>query len=154
MNEIEVHIHHGDNGHVKAIKVAADATIGQMIEMAHAAGAAIGEPGEEIILLVEDKETVCRRHQKLHECGIRHGHHVHFFEIIVNARHDRWNKREISYAEVVKLAFPDRSHDPKDVYSVTFSKGPEHRREGTLAPGESSKVKCGMIFHVKHTYRS
>jgi hypothetical protein len=154
MNEIEIHVHTGGQGQAKAIKIAEDATIGQLLEMAQAAGAAIGEPGEEIILLVENKETVCRRHYKIHECGIKHGHHLHPVEIVVNTRDEKWSKPEISYGEVVKLAFPNNSNDPKDVYSVTYSKGPEKKRDGTLVAGQAVKVKCGMIFNVKHTYRS
>jgi len=56
-NEIEIHIHLAEGGQSKAIKIAEDATIGQLLEKAQAAGAAIGEPGEEIILWVEDKES-------------------------------------------------------------------------------------------------
>jgi hypothetical protein len=154
MSEIEIHVHTAGQGQTKAIKIADDATIGQLLELAQAAGAAIGESGEEIILLIENKETVCRKHHKIHECGIKHGHHLHFVEIRVNSREEKWSKPEISYEEVVKLAFPNRSHDPKDVYSVAFFKGPESKREGTLIAGQSVKVKCGMIFNVKHTYRS
>jgi hypothetical protein len=158
MNEIEINIHLAEGGHSKVIKIAEDATIGQLLEKAQAAGAAIGEPGEEIILWVENKEIACHKHQKIHESGIKHGHHLHFHHrevvIIVNTRDEKWGKPEISYGEVVKLAFPNQSLDPKDVYSVTFSKGPEHKREGTLVAGQSVKVKSGMIFNVKHTYRS
>jgi len=154
MNEIEIHVHATGRGQAKTIQIAEDATIGQLLELAQAAGAAIGEPGEEFVLLVENKETVCRKHHKLHECGLTHGHHVRPVEIRVNSREEIWGRPEISYGEVVNLAFPTRSNDPKDVYSVTFSKGPEVKREGTLIAGQSAKVKCGMIFNVKHTYRS
>jgi len=158
MNEIEIHVHTGGQGQAKAIKIAEDATIAQLLEMAQAAGAAIGEPGEEIILLVENKEVTYRRHQKLHECGIKHGHHLHFRHhavlIIVNTREKKWDKPEISYEEVVVLAFGSYSQDPNVVYTVTYSRGPEKKREGSLVKGQSVKVKQGMIFNVSQTNKS
>lgn len=154
MKLIEVQVHLAEGQQPKTITIAEDATIENLLTEMQAAGAAIGESGDEIVLLIENKETVCHKHHKIHECGIKHGHHVHPVEIVVNAREEKWSRPEISYSEVVKIAFPNRSHDPKDVYSVAYSKGPERKREGTLTPGQLVKVKCGMVFNVKHTYRS
>ena len=158
MKDIEIQIHLAGEGQPKAIKIAEDATIGQLLEMARAAGAAIGEPGEEIILLIENKQIVCRKHQKLHECGIKHGHNLHFHHrevvIIVNTREKKWDKPKISYEEVVVLAFSTISNDPNVIYTVTFSKGPEHKREGSLVKGQSVNVKNGMIFNVSQTNKS
>ena len=159
MNEIEIQVHLADQGQPKAIKIAEDATIAQLLEKAQAAGAAIGEPGEEIILLVENKEITCRKHQKLHECGIKHGHNLHFNHhravvLVVNTREKKWDKPQISYEEVVILAFGTFSKDPNVVYTVTFSKGPEHKREGSLVRGQSVNVKNGMIFNVSQTNKS
>ena len=158
MNEIDIHIHTDGEGHSKTIKIAEDATIGRLLELARAAGAAIGESGEEIILLIENKETRCHKDRKIHECGIKHGHHVHCppqaVIIIVNTREKKWGKKEISFEEVVVLAFGAYSTDPDVVYTVKYSRGPEHHREGSLVKGHSVKVKWGMVFDVTQTNKS
>jgi len=155
MSEIELHVHTHEGVEPKLIKIASDATVEQLIKAVQAAGAAIGEPGDEIVLWVENEEVACRKGQKLHECGIKHRHHVHCHcIIIVNTREKRWDKKEISFEEVVKLAFGSYSEDPNVVYTVTYSKGPERHREGTLVKGKSVKVKCGMIFNVTQTNKS
>jgi len=71
--------------------------------------------------------------------------------IIVNARPKEWNKEEISYEEVIALAFGSYSDDPNIVYSVSYKKGNE---SGSLVKGESVRVKNGMIFNVKQTNKS
>ncbi len=155
MKEIEIHVHTHEGVEPKLIKIAEDATIEQLLKQMQAAGAAIGEPGEEIILWVENEEIKCHKHHKIHERGIRHHHHIHCHcVIVVNTRDKRWEKKEISYDEVVNLAFPNGPHEARDEYVVTYSKGPEANREGTLTKGHSVKVKCGMRFNVKHTHNS
>lgn len=74
--------------------------------------------------------------------------------IIVNAREKVWNEKEISYQQVVELAFGSYSDDPNTVYEVTFSRGEEPRHEGILVKGGSVKVKKGMIFNVTKTDKS
>ena len=74
--------------------------------------------------------------------------------IIVNSREKRWEQREISYEEVVKLAFGTYLDDESVVYTVTFSKGPGSNPEGTLVKGQSAKIKKGMIFNVTKTDKS
>jgi len=159
MKLLEINVYSSNSVDPRLIKIAEDATIEQLLKEAQAAGAAIGEPGEEIVLLVEDKEVVCRRHQKIHECGIKHGHrlhcHPHEVVIIVNTREKKWDKRkEISYEEVVKLAFGNYSTDPRIIYTVKYSRGPVHNREGSLVKNQSVKVKWGMIFDVTQTDQS
>jgi len=78
MTEIELHVHTCDGVEPKLIKIASDATVEQLVNAIQAAGAAIGESGEEIILWIENKEVTCRKHQKIHEHGIKHGHHLRF----------------------------------------------------------------------------
>ncbi|WP_408626473.1 multiubiquitin domain-containing protein [Amycolatopsis thermoflava] len=39
-------------------------------------------------------------------------------------------------------------------FTVTFRRGSGHKPEGTLRPGETVKVKEGMIFNVTATDKS
>lgn len=75
--------------------------------------------------------------------------------IIVNASEKPWPKKDdISYEEVVTLAFGSCSSDPNVVYTVTFSKGNSPRHEGTMVKGDSVMVKNRMVFNVTQTNKS
>jgi hypothetical protein len=76
-------------------------------------------------------------------------------EIFVNGTpHDVPKKEELTYAEVVTLAFPDYPQHPDITYSVTYTRGNGNKPEGTLSPGGSVKAKEGMSFVVTRTGQS
>ena len=74
--------------------------------------------------------------------------------IIVEGTEHEWPKGDISYAEVVTLEVPDYAQHPEITYSVRYKRGVGNKPEGTLALGESIKVKEGMIFNVSATGQS
>ena len=43
---------------------------------------------------------------------------------------------------------------PDIIFTVTYTKGADHRPQGTLVEGQTVKVKDGMIFNVTATNRS
>ncbi len=154
MQNIEITVEtNGDKP--KSVTVAEDATVEQLLK---AAGADIGGPDEQIILRVEDRDISCRPSHRLREHGIGHGHRLHWrpreVVIIVNTRPKPWEKPEISYEQVVVLAFGAYSSDLNVVYTVNYKKGPVGERDGSLVKGESVKVKKDMIFNVSQTNKS
>jgi hypothetical protein len=74
--------------------------------------------------------------------------------IIVNTREREWEKKSISFEEVVKIAYPVPPPGQQIVYTVTFFDGPPHRPEGSLTQNESVKVVNRMVFSVKFTDKS
>jgi hypothetical protein len=74
--------------------------------------------------------------------------------IIVNASPFNVEKDDISYNEVVTLAFPDFPQHPERTYSVTYERGQGNKPSGILSPGGNVKVKDEIIFYVKHTGQS
>ena len=74
--------------------------------------------------------------------------------IIVNGRQKVVTDKEISFAEIVALAFDNPPTGPNIVFTVTFRRGHGNKPEGTLAEGETVKVKDGMIFNVTATDKS
>jgi hypothetical protein len=74
--------------------------------------------------------------------------------IIVNGTPHEVEKDEITYNEVVTLAFSDFPQHPERTYSVTYQRGHGNKPEGILSPVGTVKVKEGMIFIVKHTGQS
>lgn len=73
--------------------------------------------------------------------------------IIVNGREKKFVGKEISFKQVVELAFGSYEDKEEIAYTVTYSKG-ENRKEGTMTVGTSVKVKSEMIFNVTKTNRS
>lgn len=74
--------------------------------------------------------------------------------IRVNGRAREVPKGDMTYADIVALAFD--GHPPTGenvVITVTYTKGEDHR-EASLLPGQSVKVKEEMIFDVVATDRS
>lgn len=74
--------------------------------------------------------------------------------ILVNAREKVWTEKNISYDEVVILAFGSISTDPNVSYTITYKKGDNNKPEGIMVKGDEVKVKDGMRFNVTQTNRS
>jgi hypothetical protein len=74
--------------------------------------------------------------------------------IIVNGTAYDVQEGDISYNEVVTLAFPDFPQHPERTYSVTYEKGQGNKPSGILSPGGSVTIKDRMVFKVKHTGQS
>jgi hypothetical protein len=76
------------------------------------------------------------------------------FTIIVNARQKVVTQRELSFTEIVALAFDNPPNGENIVFTVTYRRGEGHKPEGTLVDGETVKIKEGMIFDVTATNKS
>jgi hypothetical protein len=74
------------------------------------------------------------------------------YDIVVNGRQKTVTTHKLTYADVVKLAFPADPPDDAVVYTVTFAN--PHGHDGTLAAGQDVPVKDGMVFNVSKTNRS
>lgn len=74
--------------------------------------------------------------------------------LIVNARPKPWNKRNISFEEVVVLAFGSYDPNPNRVYTVTYSGGVPPKTEGTMVRGQVINVKDKTNFDVSATDKS
>lgn len=61
---------------------------------------------------------------------------------------------QLSYEEVVKLAYPNYSDSPNILYTVVFSNGPIENKKGTLVKGDIVRVRGEMIFNVGKSNKS
>lgn len=75
-------------------------------------------------------------------------------DIIVNGRKKTVEKGELLFDEVVNLAFDNPPTGENIVFTVVYRKGPDSHKEGTLTPGQTVKVKDGMVFDVTATDKS
>ena len=76
------------------------------------------------------------------------------FKIIVNGREKIVAQHELTYVDVVRLAFENPEFTENVIYTVTYKRGPDQKPEGTMVAGDLVKVKPGMIFNVTPTNQS
>lgn len=82
-------------------------------------------------------------------------HNERTTEIIVNGRPKEVAGKEVTFDQIVKLAFENPPHGDDTIFSVTYRKGGnEHRPEGVMVAGDTTKVKKGTTFNVSATNRS
>lgn len=81
-----------------------------------------------------------------------HGHKD--ITIIVNGRPKNVPKEELTFDEIITLAFATPPTGPNVVITVTYHRGHGDKPEGTLLPDGSVKVKEGMVFDVTATDKS
>lgn len=75
--------------------------------------------------------------------------------IIVNGRAKTVSKNvEITFEQVVALAFPNPPTGDGIQFTVQYTRGHGNKPAGTLVEGQSVKVKDGMEFDVTPTNRS
>jgi hypothetical protein len=80
-----------------------------------------------------------------------HFYSEQIFFIIVNGQKKTITKKLLSYDEVVALAFEAA---PNFDYTITYRKGPNSNKEGSLVAGQFVKIRNGMIFNVTATNKS
>jgi hypothetical protein len=76
------------------------------------------------------------------------------FNIVVNGRQKTVTTKELTFAQVVALAFDNPPSGPNIVFTITYRRGEGNKPEGTLVEGDTVKVKDGMIFNVTATDKS
>jgi hypothetical protein len=77
------------------------------------------------------------------------------FTIFVNTREKQWKEKEITFREVVELAYDNPVFSEEVKYTVSYSKGEDKKPKGTLVDGgKSINVKDGMVFDVERSDRS
>ena len=74
--------------------------------------------------------------------------------IIVNGREKPVEKTDLTYDEVVALAFNPPPTGDNILITIVYRRGHGEKPEGSLLPGGSVKVKDGMILDVTATDRS
>jgi hypothetical protein len=74
--------------------------------------------------------------------------------ILVNTRAVTVEKRELSYDEVVALAFPQAPTGANVLITVTYRRGHGDKPDGSLLAGQTVKAKEGMKFIVSATDKS
>jgi Multiubiquitin len=105
-----------------------------------------------------EDQPVANGPELIHLTEFEHFHsgapHPKEFTIIVNARQKLVASKELTFDEVVALAFNPVPSGPNIVITVTYRHGPHENPEGLLSKGEHVWIKNGMVFNVKATDKS
>lgn len=79
---------------------------------------------------------------------------IKVFNILVNTRPKAFTGKEISFREVVLLAWENAEFNGIWEYTVSYSKGEDKKPKGTLTDGSGVHLKEGMVFDVERAYKS
>jgi len=104
--------------------------------------------GDREDILVPNDDT------KVHLKEDEHFYSHNDFTIVVNARKKTVTRKELSFAEIVRLAFDSPPSGPNIMFTITYRNGPHANPEGTMLEGKTVRVKDGMIFNVTATDKS
>ncbi len=74
--------------------------------------------------------------------------------IIVNGRARQVTVDELSFDELVDLAFDDPARGPQIVFTITFRKAGGRIEEGELDEGQRLKLRDGTVVNVTRTDQS
>jgi len=72
--------------------------------------------------------------------------------IIVNSRPKEWFEKEISYDQVVRLAYENPG--PDQAFTVSYRNAAGHPKVGDMVEGDVIHVKDGTVFNVTPTNKS
>ena len=76
------------------------------------------------------------------------------YTIYVNGEPKEVTTKTVSFAEIVKLAYPVPPKGDNILYTVSYEDGPPSNPQGSMKEGQTVKVKNGMIFNVTATDKS
>lgn len=74
--------------------------------------------------------------------------------LIVSGVPKSWDKKKISFREVVILAYGSYDDRPSMVYTVAYEDGPKQNPEGSMVKATEVFTKDRMIFHATATDKS
>ena len=85
-----------------------------------------------------------------------HPEHPNKITVLVNGEEKKLlpHIKQLSYEDVVKLAYGTSPTNPNTIYTVAYSNGPSENPKGTLTSGRSVWVKEGMVFNVSKSDKS
>ena len=73
----------------------------------------------------------------------------------MNAQPKEVSSHEVSFQQIVDLAYNGNPPSgPNWVFTVTYRNADGKKHHGSLAPGETVKIKKGTIFNVTATDKS
>jgi hypothetical protein len=76
------------------------------------------------------------------------------YTIYVNGEQKEIRTKRVTFAEIVKLAFPVPPKGDNILYTVSYEDGPPANPQGSMKEGDIVRIKNGMVFNVTATDKS
>ncbi|MHA6780707.1 multiubiquitin domain-containing protein [Pseudonocardia saturnea] len=92
-----------------------------------------------------------------HDKSVTPGHgndRLREITIVINARERTITDKELTFQQLVALAFPTAPTGENVLFTISFRRGHGNKPEGSLLAGETVKIKDGMVFVVSATDKS
>lgn len=101
----------------------------------------------------KEDELVPNDDSKIHLKQDEHFYSERDYKVIVNGVQKTVTDHTLTYAQVVALD-PTPGTGKNPMYNISYYNGPHKNPQGELLPGQSVKVKDGMVFNVTPTNQS
>ena len=88
------------------------------------------------------------------EDGMRFFSRSRTFKVIINGRPRTVEQRELTFEQIVALAFPGEQVTPDTTHTITYTHAVAPKPTGSLHPGETLTIKNGTILSVTATVKS
>jgi hypothetical protein len=76
------------------------------------------------------------------------------FKVVVNGRPRTVDERQLTFEEIIAIAFPNEASTPDTIHTVTYSHAVAPKPAGSLHAGETLTIKKGTILSVTSTTKS
>lgn len=74
--------------------------------------------------------------------------------LVINARERTIIEKELTFEQLVALAFPTAPTGENVLFTISFRRGHGNKPDGSLLAGETVQIKDGMVFVVSATDKS
>ena len=111
-----------------------------------------GEIEEKQKKLKEVQSDIKKEVEELEE--IEKEEHDKKYEIIVNGQKHIWEKKHITFDEVISLDKELPKPGPTIEFTVTYKNAVAPKHSGTMSKGDIVTVKDGTIFNARYTDKS
>lgn len=101
-----------------------------------------------------EDELVTRETQEIHLKGDQHFYSQKEFTLIVNAEEKNVTGPQVTFDQILLLAYPTPPQGQNVVITITYRKGPHINQDGILLTGNAVYIKNRMIFDVTPTDKS
>jgi hypothetical protein len=100
------------------------------------------------------KEHMHNSNRKKDSMSPAENNHRKVLTIIVNATPHEWTDEEITYSQVVQIAYPGEVVSANSTFKVSYMKKNGHNLDPLVYSSSPVKVKEGMVFNVTPANRA
>ncbi len=116
MTEILIHVHRNGSEEPHSLTIDEEATIEELLRFI------APEQHADLLVVVEEEDKVRERHQRLRECGIQHGSHVHCHPRVIHYEVDAEKQESMHHKKTAFAIMKDAGVDPETHYLIRLTR--------------------------------